>query len=152
LPIFLCHLARKIFSQLLRKGALIDRLKRRAHALEREAYALYLASRDPRVPWYAKAFLGLVAAHTFSPIDLIPDFIPVLGYLDDLVVTPLGIALAIKMIPPEVMAEARRQSEEFFQQGRPVSRTGAIVVIAVWLIIIIAVIGFIVRAATGWHN
>lgn len=128
---------------------MIDRLKSRAHALEREAYALYLASRDPRVPWYAKAFLGLVAAHTFSPIDLIPDFIPVLGYLDDLVVTPLGIALAIKMIPPEVMAEARRRSENLFQQGRPVSRSGAIAVVAVWLIIIVIILAWIVHAVKG---
>jgi uncharacterized membrane protein YkvA (DUF1232 family) len=130
-------------------GELIARLKSRAHNLKREAYALYIATRDPRVPWYAKAFLGLVVAHTFSPIDLIPDFIPVLGYLDDLVVTPLGIALALKMIPPEVMIDARRQAEALLQQGKPISRAGAIMVVAIWLVIIIAVVWSIVRAVEG---
>jgi uncharacterized membrane protein YkvA (DUF1232 family) len=129
--------------------ALIARLKSRASTLEREAYALYIATRDPRVPWYAKAFLGLVVAHTFSPIDLIPDFIPVLGYLDDLVVTPLGIVLALKMVPPEVMVDARRQAEELLQQGRPISRAGAIMVVAIWLVIISAVVWLFVRAVKG---
>lgn len=85
--------------------------KSRAHALKRDAVALTFALRDARTPWYAKVLLGLVVAHTFSPIDLIPDFIPVLGYLDDAMITPLGIALALKLIPPEVMAEARQQAE-----------------------------------------
>lgn len=124
---------------------MIARLKNRACALKREAYALYIAARDPRVPWYAKAFLALVLAHTFSPIDLIPDFVPVLGYLDDLVITPLGIIIALKMIPPEVMVEARRQSEELFQQGKPISRPGAIMVAAIWLVIIIAIVWAIVQ-------
>jgi len=128
---------------------LIARLKSRARTLKREAYALYIATRDPRAPWYAKAFLGLVVAHTFSPIDLIPDFIPVLGYLDDLVVTPLGIALALRMIPPEVMSDARRQAEALLQQGKPISRAGAIMVVAIWLVIIIAVVWSIVRAVKG---
>jgi uncharacterized membrane protein YkvA (DUF1232 family) len=125
---------------------LIAALKNRAVALKREAYALYIAARDPRVPWYAKVFMGLVLAHTFSPIDLIPDFIPVLGYLDDLIVVPLGIALALKMIPAEVMIDARRQAEELLRQGKPISRAGAIMVIAIWLIIITAVVWSIARA------
>jgi uncharacterized membrane protein YkvA (DUF1232 family) len=90
-----------------------------------------------------------VVAHTFSPIDLIPDFIPVLGYLDDLVVTPLGIVLALKMVPPEVMSDARRQTEELLQQGKPISRAGAIMVVAIWLVIIIAAVWSIVRAVKG---
>ncbi len=126
---------------------MLARLKARAHDLEKEAYALYIAMRDPRVPWYAKAFLALVIAHTFSPIDLFPDFIPVLGYLDDLVITPLGIAIALKVIPHQVMAEARQQSEELLQQGKPVTRAGAILVIAFWAIIIIAIAWSILRAA-----
>jgi uncharacterized membrane protein YkvA (DUF1232 family) len=101
---------------------------------------LYIAARDPRVPWYAKVFIGLVLAHTFSPIDLIPDFIPVLGYLDDLIVTPLGIALAVKMIPAQVMIEARQQAEELLRQGKPISRAGAIMVVAIWLILFAGVI------------
>lgn len=125
---------------------MIVALKQRAHALKREAYALYIAARDPRVPWYARLFMGLVLAHTFSPIDLIPDFIPVLGYLDDLIVTPLGIALALKMIPAEVMTDARGQAEMLLQQGRPISRAGAIMVVMIWLVIIAVIVWSIVRA------
>ncbi|MCX7838515.1 MAG: YkvA family protein [Anaerolineae bacterium] len=124
---------------------MIAELEKRARALKRDAYALYIAARDPRVPWYAKVFLGLVLAHTFSPIDLIPDFVPILGYLDDLVITPLGIVIALKMIPPEVISEARQQSEELLRQGKPISRVGALLVIAVWLIIITAIVWSIVR-------
>jgi uncharacterized membrane protein YkvA (DUF1232 family) len=132
-----------------RRVALIARLESRARTLKREAYAVYIATHDPRVPWYTKVFLGLVIAHTFSPIDLIPDFIPVLGYLDDLVVTPLGIVLALKMVPPEVMVDARRQAEELMQPRKPISRAGAIMVVAIWLVIIIAVVWSIVRAVTS---
>lgn len=124
----------------------IATLKKRAHALTEEAFALYIAARDPRVPWYARVFMGLVLAHTFSPIDLIPDFIPVLGYLDDLIITPLGIALALKMIPAEVMADARRQAAQSFRQGQPVSRIEALIVIAVWLVIVIAIVWAVMRA------
>uniref|UniRef100_A0A7C4KZX3 DUF1232 domain-containing protein n=1 Tax=Bellilinea caldifistulae TaxID=360411 RepID=A0A7C4KZX3_9CHLR len=125
---------------------MMEKLKSRARVLKRDAYALTIAARDPRVPWYAKVFLGLVIAHTFSPIDLIPDFVPVLGYLDDLIITPLGIALALKMIPPAVMEEARRQSEELLQQGKPVSRAGAILVIGLWLVVLTTLVWLIVRA------
>ncbi|MEW6180648.1 MAG: YkvA family protein [Chloroflexota bacterium] len=125
---------------------MIERLKSRARLLKRDAYALYIAARDPRVPWYAKVFLGVVVAHTFSPIDLIPDFVPVLGYLDDLIITPLGIALALKMIPAEVMTEARRQSEEMMRQGKPISRVGAVLVIVVWLAILAIMVWWIARA------
>ncbi len=124
---------------------MITTLKKRAYELEREACALVIAARDPRVPWYAKAFMGLVLAHTFSPIDLIPDFIPVLGYLDDLVVTPLGIALALKMIPADVIVDARQQADRAWQQGRPVSRAGAIIVIAFWLVVVILVAWWVRR-------
>src|SRR5574339_949151 len=85
----------------------LEKLKSRARALKNEAIAVYLAAKDPRTPWYAKVLIFFVIAHTFSPIDLIPDFIPVLGYLDDLIITPLGLALAIRLIPPGVLAEAR---------------------------------------------
>lgn len=125
---------------------MIEKLKSRAKLLKRDAYALYIAARDPRVPWYAKVFLGVVVAHTFSPIDLIPDFVPVLGYLDDLIITPLGIALALKMIPAEVMTEARRQSEELMRQGKPISRAGAVLVIAVWLVILVIMVWWLARA------
>src|SRR5512137_362302 len=88
------------------KSSLFQHIKDAARRLKVETYALYLACRDPRTPWYAKAWAVLVVAYAFSPIDLIPDFVPVLGYLDDLVIIPLGIWLALRMIPPAVMADA----------------------------------------------
>src|SRR5262249_4023388 len=86
---------------------MINRWKEWARTIRRDAHALYLAARDPRVPWYAKALAIAVAAYAASPIDLIPDFIPVIGYVDDLILVPLGIALVIKLIPAEIMAEHR---------------------------------------------
>ena len=86
-------------------------------------HALYLAARDPRVPWYAKAVALAVAAYAFSPIDLIPDFIPVIGYLDDLIIVPLGILLAVRLIPADVLAEHRSAASEAAE--RPTSRTAA---------------------------
>jgi uncharacterized membrane protein YkvA (DUF1232 family) len=110
----------------------LEKIKVAARRLETETYALYLAYRDPRVPWYAKVFTAFVVAHTFSPIDLIPDFIPVLGYLDDLIITPLGIYLALKMIPPNVMAEARLKADQSAREGKIHSRAGIAIVITVW--------------------
>jgi uncharacterized membrane protein YkvA (DUF1232 family) len=124
---------------------MIDAWKIRVRVLKKEAYALYIAARDPRVPWYAKLLIGLVLAYTFSPIDLIPDFVPVLGYLDDLLIVPLGIALALKMTPADVMDDARRQAEELIRQGKPVNRAGAILVIAIWATIIVLIGWFIGR-------
>jgi uncharacterized membrane protein YkvA (DUF1232 family) len=115
------------------------RLRQWARALEREAHAVYLASFDPRVPWYAKALAIGVAAYALSPIDLIPDFIPVLGLLDDLIIVPLGIALVVAMIPDAVMAEHRASAA---QAARPASRIGATVVIAIWIVL--------AAAAAGW--
>jgi uncharacterized membrane protein YkvA (DUF1232 family) len=83
------------------------------------------------VPWYARVFAALVVGYAFSPIDLIPDSIPVLGYLDDLILVPLGIALAVRMIPAEVLAEHRQKAREL--QRKPVNRAAAAVVVAVWL-------------------
>jgi uncharacterized membrane protein YkvA (DUF1232 family) len=130
-------------------GSLIEKIKLRAKALKREAYALYLAAGDPRVPWYAKAFMGLVLAYTFSPIDLIPDFIPVLGYVDDLILVPLGIAMAIKMIPAEVMTDSRGQVDELLKQGKPVIRGGAVIIIGVWLIVLGLVIWFVLKTVNN---
>ena len=111
---------------------MLNRLKELADRLEKETYALYLAYRDVRTPWYAKVFAALVVAHTLSPIDAIPDFIPVLGYLDDLIITPLGIFLALKMIPDEVMAEARQQAALAKLEGRIHSRAGIAIVVTIW--------------------
>ena len=101
-----------------------------ARGLKRDVVALWIAARDPRVPWQAKLVAAAVAAYALSPIDLIPDFIPVLGLVDDLLIVPAGIWLAIRLIPPELMAELRSQAE---QRSRPVSRAGAGLVIGLWL-------------------
>jgi uncharacterized membrane protein YkvA (DUF1232 family) len=106
--------------------------RQRAGDLRRDVTALYFAVPDPRVPWYAKAFVALLVAYALSPIDLIPDFIPVLGYLDELVLLPLGVLLAVKMIPTAVLAEHRERAQQ--AGARPASRVGAAMVIALWLI------------------
>jgi uncharacterized membrane protein YkvA (DUF1232 family) len=126
-------------------GARLDQWKQKAKRLKVEVYALYLAYRDPRVPLHARIFAACVVGYAFSPIDLIPDFIPVLGYLDDLILIPLGVLLALRMIPAEVMAECRVQAQEVMQQGKPVNRTAAIVIIGVWLLIVALVVVFAVR-------
>lgn len=109
----------------------VDRLKHWARVIKRDVHAVYLASRDPRVPWYAKAMAAAVAGYALSPIDLIPDFIPVVGYLDDAILVPLGILLVIRLIPPAVMAEHRDRAAAV--QARPVSCVAAIVVAGVWI-------------------
>ena len=119
----------------------MDTWKRRARQLKAETYALYLAYRDPRTPWYARILAAVVVGYAFSPIDLIPDFIPVLGYLDDLVLVPFGIWLVLKMIPAEVMAESRSRAQETLANGKPVSRTAAVVIVAIWLLL--AVLGIV---------
>lgn len=121
---------------------MLNRLKARAPELKREAYAIYIAARDPRTPWYVKALIFFVVAHTFSPIDLIPDFIPVLGYLDDLIITPGGIWLAVRLIPPEVMEEARATAATRGMDGR-VGKVGAAIIISVWIAAAIGVLYYI---------
>lgn len=113
--------------------AFIDRLRDWARALKRDVLALFRAARDPRTPWYAKALAAFVAAYALSPIDLIPDFIPVLGYLDDLLIVPAGIWLSLKLIPPEVIAEHRKAVEQAPRDARPVSYSAGAVIVAVWL-------------------
>jgi uncharacterized membrane protein YkvA (DUF1232 family) len=102
-----------------------------ARTIKRDTHALYLAARDPRTPWYAKAFATAVAAYALSPIDLIPDFVPVLGYVDDLLIVPAGIALVIRMIPTEVMAEHRKIADAALD--RPVSKSAATAIVAIWI-------------------
>jgi uncharacterized membrane protein YkvA (DUF1232 family) len=109
--------------------------KQRARSLKREVYTLYLAGRDPRVPWYAKALAACVVAYAFSPIDLIPDPIPILGYLDDLVLLPLGIMAVRRMIPDAVLAECRERAEAVVRQGKPVSWPAAAVIVSLWIAI-----------------
>lgn len=110
--------------------AWLDGLRQRARALKAEAHVLYLAARHPGTPWYAKLLVAGIVAYAFSPIDLIPDFIPVLGLLDDLLLIPLGIWLAIRLVPPAVLAECRSLVQERRQR---VSRVAGAVIVAIWL-------------------
>ncbi len=117
---------------------MLERLKARTRALKREVYAVYLAARDPRTPWYAKALIFFVVAYALSPIDLIPDFVPVLGYLDDLLIVPAGIWLAIRLIPPEALAEARAVAAAP-GVDRNVGRIGAALILLIWILAIIGI-------------
>jgi uncharacterized membrane protein YkvA (DUF1232 family) len=101
-----------------------------ARSLKRDVHAIYLAARDPRTPWYAKALALCVAGYALSPIDLIPDFVPVLGYLDEMVILPLGILAVVRLIPPEIMAENRAAAALCAE--RPISRTAGIAIVLVW--------------------
>lgn len=120
-----------------REHLLLEQLKQRAHRLKGETFALYLAVRDPRTPWYAKLLVAGIVAYAFSPIDLIPDFIHVIGYLDDLILVPLGIALAIKMVPGSVLAECRLRAQEAIQNGKPVSRVAGALIVIIGLLLAI---------------
>ena len=107
--------------------------RQKVRQLKTETYALYLAYRDPRTPWYARLFAALVAGYAFSPLDLIPDFIPILGLLDDLLLIPLGILLARRMIPEGVMRDCRLRAEQLRAEGKPVNWLAAAIIIAIWL-------------------
>ncbi|WP_418136719.1 YkvA family protein [Agrobacterium sp. El2ro-1b] len=110
---------------------ILEKLKRWAKSIKRDVHALYLAARDPCTPFLAKVVALLVAAYALSPIDLIPDFIPVIGYVDDLVIVPLGILLAVRLLPPPLLAEHRLAAAA--AQSRPVSRVAAAIFIVLWL-------------------
>ena len=132
------------------QGKAMERWKERARGLKRETYALYLAYRDPRTPWYAKILAAAVVAYAFSPIDLIPDPIPVLGYLDDLLLVPLGVALALRLIPPEVMAECRARAQAAMSQGKPTNWAAAGLIVAVWLLAAAGAIALITRSVRSF--
>ena len=112
----------------------LEAWKRRARRLSAQTYALYLAYRHPRTPWYAKVFAALMVGYVFSPIDPIPDFIPGVGLLDEMVVVPIGVLIAVKMIPREVMEECQEKARVVTEGEKPVSRVAAVVVVAVWLL------------------
>lgn len=116
--------------------SLIARWKRQAKLLRVKIFTIYLAYKDPRVPWYAKAFAACIVAYAFSPIDLIPDFIPILGYLDDIVLIPLGIALVLKMIPKAVIKECEEKAQAILSQDKPKSLVAAAIIVAIWVFII----------------
>ena len=114
-----------------------DRLRQRARAVKRDIHALYLAAGDPRVPWYAKVAAVAVAAYALSPVDLIPDFIPVIGYVDDILIVPVGIILAVKLVPADLMREFRASAAD--PEGeRALGVRGAAVVTLMWVVGIVA--------------
>jgi len=115
---------------------MLEKLKAQANSLKREIHALYLATHDSRTPWYAKAVIAGVVAYALSPIDLIPDFIPVLGYLDDLLLLPLGIYFALKLIPLDVLTDARRRAAET-SNVLPISWRAALIIVILWLATVI---------------
>ena len=119
---------------------LVSMIKQKLKKLKMQIGALFLAYKRNDVPIYAKLVSILVVGYAFSPIDLIPDFIPVLGYLDDLIIVPLGIALAIKLIPKDIMKECRQQSENIFCEGKPKSLVAGGIIVCIWIIIFICIL------------
>ncbi len=123
---------------------MLERLRLRARELRKEVFAVYLAARDARTPWYAKAWILLIVAYALSPIDLIPDFVPILGYLDDLLLVPAGLWLAVKLIPAEVLAEARLTAASHGVDRR-VGYIGMLVILFIWILAIIWVVSIILH-------
>lgn len=111
----------------------LSKLKVRANRLKVDTYGLYFAARDPRTPWYARLLVAGVVAYALSPVDLIPDFIPVVGYLDDLLLLPLGIALAVRLVPDGVLFDSRARAREVLETNQPTSRVAGIVIVSIWL-------------------
>ncbi|MDF0554438.1 YkvA family protein [Kamptonema sp. UHCC 0994] len=109
--------------------------KQLARKLKQETYAVYLASIDRRLPWYTRTIAAIIVAYAFSPIDLIPDFIPVIGYLDDLLIVPLGIWLVLKMIPPHILSECREKAAVEIADKKPINWVAAGVIIAIWFLL-----------------
>ncbi len=125
------------------RASLLERLKQRARELQTQVFALYLAYRDPRTPWFAKVCAVLVVAYALNPVDLIPDFIPVLGYLDDLILIPAGIALALKLIPDEVMADAREKARQGTGPSGGVKWLGVAIFVLIWVVVLAAIGGLV---------
>ncbi len=126
---------------------MLQRLKSWARHVKTETYTLAIACRDPRTPWYARVVAACVVAYAFSPLDLIPDFIPVLGYLDDLIIVPLGILLVRRLIPAAILDDSRTAAATLQASGKPISKAGAAAIIVVWMLaaVIVAriVVGFV---------
>ena len=127
----------------------VEAWKRRARQLKTDTYALYLAYRDPRVPWYVKVLAAIVVGYAFSPIDLIPDFIPFLGYLDDLILVPLGLIVAVRLIPAVVWDDCRERAEEALGQDSPRNWVAAAVIVALWLLAVALAVVLAVRSVPG---
>ena len=127
----------------------MDRIKQWARQLKKHIYVVYLSSKDERVPWYTKAVAIMVAAYAFSPIDLIPDFIPVLGYLDDLILIPIGVWLVLKLVPEPVLQDLKKKAEELLNQGKPKNYVAGIVIVCIWLAVGIGAIYIILENVKG---
>ena len=123
----------------------LERWKRRAAQLKQEVHAVALACKEPRVPWYARLLAVCIIAYALSPIDLIPDFIPVLGYLDDLILVPLGIYFLLKMIPPDVLAECREKARPAATTTTSTRWLAAVIIIAIWILLAVWVLGLLLR-------
>lgn len=118
----------------------IEQLREKGRRLKKELVALYFAYRMPGVPFYAKIIAALVVAYALSPIDLIPDFIPVIGYLDDLIIIPFGITLAIKLIPEDIMEECRVKAEKLIEESVPKNWLAGIVIVCFWTALILFIL------------
>jgi uncharacterized membrane protein YkvA (DUF1232 family) len=131
----------------LEKNSVFQRIRQKADGLKADVLAVWFAYRDSRTPWYAKVWLALVAGYAFSPIDLIPDFIPVLGYLDDLILLPLGIFIAIKLVPKDVMDESRIKANDWLEQRRqnPRSLKVTILIILVWIAVLVVLLRYLLK-------
>lgn len=129
-----------------------EKLKAKMKILKNEVLALFLAYKRPDVSWYAKLVAIIVVGYALSPIDLIPDFIPILGYIDDLILLPLGIAIAIKLIPKDIMDECREQAKDIFKDGKPQNRIAAVIIVIIWLVIIGTIIYKIFNIYFGGSN
>ncbi len=112
----------------------LDRLKAAAHTLKREVLVLAIAARDPRTPWHVKALVLLIVAYAASPIDLIPDFIPVLGFLDEVILLPLALKMVLRMVPADALADARAQAD--LRSRMPRSLAGAAIVVMIWMLVL----------------
>lgn len=131
---------------------MLHKLKTYSDRLKTETFGLYLAARDPRTPWYAQLLVAAIVAYALSPIDLIPDFIPVVGYLDDLILVPIGIAVAIKLVPDSVLKECRVKARVAFQSGQPVSQAAGAIIVLIWLLVAGILITWIFRVVSGDSN
>jgi uncharacterized membrane protein YkvA (DUF1232 family) len=114
---------------------ILERLKQKVRQLNLELFAIQLACRDPRTPWYAKVLAICVVGYAFSPIDLIPDFIPIIGYLDDLIIVPLGMMLVLRMIPPVVMAECRVKAQSATSPSHSQNWIAAVIILMIWILL-----------------
>lgn len=132
----------------MKENALLQRFRQKLGDLKIELLAVWFAYRDPRTPWYAKIWAALVAGYAFSPIDLIPDFIPIIGYLDDAIIVPLGLIIAIKLIPKDVMADTRIKAKDWLEQRKqkPQNKTMAVLIVLLWILLFLVVIRYILKA------